>query len=109
LAGWTLVLVLFALFVSKFGFSWYLMAMIAGASLALEWRFALIVIVLSCTSFFLNAWDTASNEVLQMPILFSAPRFYLQLLVSVCVLGLAVLEIGRRAWQRYAEYSIEQR
>jgi hypothetical protein len=109
LAGWTLVMVLFALFVSKFGFSWYLMAMIAGASLAVEWRFALIVIFLSCTSFFLNAWDTASNEVLQMPILFSAPRFYLQLFVSVCVLGLAVLEIGRRAWQRYAEYSIEQR
>ena len=108
LAGWTLVLVLFAMFVPKFGFSWYLMAMIAVASLALDWRLALIVIVLSCTSFFLNAWDSASNEVMQLPMLFPAPRFYLQLFVSVCVLGLAVLELGRRARQRQAEYSIEQ-
>jgi hypothetical protein len=102
-------MVLFALFVAKFGFSWYLMAMIAVASLAVEWRFALIMIVLSCMSFFLNAWDSASNEVMQLPMLFSAPRFYFQLLVTVCVLGLVVLEIGRRARQRHAEYSIEQR
>ena len=33
---------------------------------------------------------------MRLPILFPAPRFYLQLLfVSVCALGLAALEIGR--------------
>ena len=40
LAGWTLVMVLFAVFVTKLGFSWYLMAMIAVASLAVERRLA---------------------------------------------------------------------
>ena len=107
LAGWTLVMVLFAMLVTKFGFSWYLMAMIAVASVALDWRLALIVIVLSSASFFLNAWDSASNEVMQLPMLFPAPRFYLQLFVSVCALGLVVLETSRRAQQRHAEYSIE--
>jgi hypothetical protein len=109
LAGWTLVMVLFALFVTKFGFSWYLMAMIAMTSLAVDWRFALIGSILSCASFFLNVWDSASNEVMRLPMLFPAPRFYLQLFVSACALGLAVFEIGRRARQRFAEYSIEQR
>ena len=47
----------------------------------------------------------------RMPILFPAPRFYMQLLfLCVSALGLAALEIARRARQRYsAEYGIEQR
>ena len=107
LASWTLVMVLFAMLVTKFGFSWYLMAMIAVASAALDWRLALIVIVLSSASFFLNAWDSASNEVMQLPMLFPASRFYFQLFVGVCAVGLVVLEISRQAQQRHAEYSIE--
>jgi alpha-1,6-mannosyltransferase len=110
LAGWVLVMILFALLVTKLGFSWYLMTMIAAASLAVERRFVPIVIILSCASFFLNAWDSASNEIVRMPMLFPAQRLHMQLLfVCVCVLGLAVLEIGRRARQRHVEYSIEQR
>jgi hypothetical protein len=110
LAGWALVMVLFALFVAKFGFSWYLMSTIAVASLVVERRFTLIIVILSFASFLLNAWDSASNEVVQMPMLFAAPRYSMQLLfVGLSVLGLAVLEIGRRARQRQAEYSIEQR
>ncbi len=110
LAGWVLVMLLFALFVTKLGFSWYLMTMIAVASVAVDWRFVPIVIVLSCASFFLNAWDNASNEVLKMPSLFPATRFYLQLLfVIICALGLAALEIGRRARQRHTDFGIEQR
>jgi hypothetical protein len=110
LAGWALVMVLFALFVSRLGFSWYLMTTIAMVSLVVDRRFTLIVVILSFVSFLLNAWDSASNEVVQMPMLFAAPRFSMQLLfVGVSVLGLAVLEIARRARQRQAEYSIEQR
>jgi hypothetical protein len=109
LAGWALVLILLTMFVTKLGFSWYLMAMIAMASLAGDWRVALVGMLLSCTSFFLNVWDSASNDIVQLPVLFPAPRFYLQLFVSMWVFGLAVLEIGRRARQRFAEYSIDQR
>jgi hypothetical protein len=110
LSGWTVVMVLFALLVAKFGFSWYLMAMVGVASLAIEWRSALIVIMVSCVSFFLNTWDSASNEVVQLPVLSSASRFSMLLLfVSGCALGLAGLEIGRRVRQRRVEYSIDQR
>jgi hypothetical protein len=110
LTGWALVMVLFALFVSRLGFSWYLMTTIAMVSLVVERRFTLIVVILSFASFLLNAWDSASNEVVQMPMLFAGPRFSMQLLfVGASVLGLAVLEIARRARQRQAEYSIEQR
>ena len=109
LTGWALVMVLFALLATRLGFSWYLMTPIAVASLAARRRFVPIVIVLSGVSFFVNAWDSASNEIMQLPMLFPGPRFYLQLLfVSVCVLGVVVLAIGRRAQQRHAEYSIEQ-
>ncbi|MEO7911335.1 MAG: hypothetical protein ABIV47_16950 [Roseiflexaceae bacterium] len=109
LSGWTLVMVLFALFVTKLGFSWYLMTMIAVASLAVERRFTPIVVLLSFVSFLLNALDTASNEVVQLPVLFTAPRFSMQLLfIGVSVLGLAVLEIAQRARQRRVEYSVER-
>jgi hypothetical protein len=109
LAGWTLVMVLFALFVTKLGFSWYLMTMIAMASLVVEQRFTLIVVIFSFASFLLNAWDSASNEVVQLPMLFAASRFSMQLLfVGVSLLGLAVLEISRRARQRRVEYGVEQ-
>jgi hypothetical protein len=109
LAGWMVVMVLFALFVTKFGFSWYLMTMIAVASLVLEQRFTLIVVLFSFVSFLLNTWDSASNEVIQLPMLFAAPRFSMQILfVGVCVLGLVVLELVRRARQRQVEYSVEQ-
>jgi len=104
------VMVLFALFIAKLGFSWYLMTTIAVASLVVERRFSLIIITLSFVSFLLNAWDSASNEIIHMPLLFAAPRFSMQLLfVALSVLGLAVLEIGRRARLRQVEYSIERR
>jgi hypothetical protein len=110
LAGWALVMVLFALFVIKLGFSWYLMTLIAVVSLVVERRLTLIVIPLSFASFLLNAWDSASNEIVEMPMLFAAPRFWMQLLfIGASVLGLAVLEITRRARQRRVEYRVEQR
>jgi len=110
LAGWALVMVLFALFVTKLGFSWYLMTTIAVASLVMERRFTLIVVILSFVSFLLNAWDSASNETIQLPMLFAAPRFSMQLLfVGTSVLGLAMLEICLRARQRRVAYSVEQR
>jgi hypothetical protein len=117
LFGWTLVLLLLALLVTRLGFSWYLLTLIAVTSLVLERRITLIVIALSFASFFLNAWDTASNDVVQLPMLFPAPRFYLQVLfLSASVLALAALEFGRRTRQRRtkvgghsANYGIERR
>jgi hypothetical protein len=111
LSGWALVLAPLALFLTKLGFSWYLMTLIAAAGLVVERRLALIVIALSFASFLLNAWDSASNEIMQMPRLFPAPRFYMQLLFAcACGLGLAALEIVRRLRRRHdTRYGVEQR
>jgi hypothetical protein len=110
-AGWALVLVPLGLFLTKLGFSWYLMTLIAVAGLVVDRRLALVVIVFSFASFLLNTWDTASNEIVQMPALFPAPRFYLQLLfVCACGVGLAALEMGQRIRRRHeARYGIERR
>jgi hypothetical protein len=111
LFGWALVLAPLSLLLTKLGFSWYLMTLIGVAGLVAERRFALIVIVFSFASFLRNAWDTASNDIMQMPALFPAPRFYMQLLfVCVCGLGLAALEMARRLRRRQdASYGIERR
>ncbi|HJZ46074.1 MAG TPA: hypothetical protein VKE41_02870 [Roseiflexaceae bacterium] len=111
LAGWALVLALFAFFISRLGFSWYLITLIAVASLVAERWLASVVIIFSCVSFFLNAWDSASNETVQMPVLFSASRSYFHLLFgSMIVLTLLALEVGRRARQRNRpQYGVERR
>jgi hypothetical protein len=104
LAGWALVLVLMALLLTRVGFSWYLLTLIAMASLVLDRRITLIVIAISFASFFMNAWDSAANDVINLPTLFPAPRFYLQvLLVCASALGLALLEVARRLHQRRAQ------
>ncbi|HEU5102006.1 MAG TPA: hypothetical protein VFU22_23450 [Roseiflexaceae bacterium] len=101
LFGWALVLVLLALLVTKLGFSWYLLTLIALTSLVAEPRITLLVISLSFASFFMNAWDSASNDVIDLPMLFAAPRFYVQLLfVGASALGLAAFEFALRARQR---------
>jgi len=53
LAGWALVLVLLALMVTRLGFSWYLLTLIAVTSLVVERRLTLIVIALSFVSILL--------------------------------------------------------
>jgi hypothetical protein len=110
LRGWALLMLLFALFLSRPAFSWYLITLIAVAGLAVEWRLALITILLSSVSFLMNAWDTASNETFQLPVLLALPRFPTYLLIICAVaLGMAALEVGRRARQRQrSEYRLEQ-
>ena len=90
--GWALVALLFSVFLSRLGLSWYLMTLIALVSLAKEWRMALIALALSFASFFLNAWDSASNNTVALPDLFSLPRLVIYLLFMGTV-GLGVLMV----------------
>ena len=68
------------------------MTLIALVSLAKEWRMALIALALSFASFFLNAWDSASNNTVALPDLFSLPRLVIYLLFMGTV-GLGVLMV----------------
>jgi hypothetical protein len=111
LRGWALLMLLFALFLSRLGFSWYLITVIGVASLAADWRIAMVTVLLSSVAYLMNAWDTASNETFDLPTLFALPRFptYL-LLVWLVAIGITVLEVARRIRQRHgAEYQLERR
>lgn len=88
--AWALVMLLFAIFLSRLGFSWYLMTLIALVSLARDWRIASVTLALSFVAFLLNAWDSASNNVVALPDLFVLPRAMLYALFMGLV-GLGVL------------------
>jgi hypothetical protein len=117
LSGWELVLLLMALLIMRLGFSWYLLTLIALTSLVVDRRITLILVVLSFASFFMNAWDSASNDVIDLPTLFPAPRLHLQMLLfCATMLGLAALEFMHRLHRRRAQirqptpnYGIERR
>jgi hypothetical protein len=67
LRGWGLLSVYFALFLVPLGLSWYLMAPIAIAALALDWRLLLLTGLLSFSSFLVNAWDSTSSSAFPLP------------------------------------------
>lgn len=110
LHGWAVLLLLFALFLSRVGFSWYLITLIGIVSLVAEWRITLMTIVLSALSYLVNAWDSAANETFDLPTLFALPRFPTYMLfVALIALGAAAAEIARRFRQRpRPEYQLEQ-
>jgi hypothetical protein len=94
---WALVTLLFSIFLSRMGFSWYLMTLIALVGLAGDWRTALLTLALSFGSFLLNTWDSASNNTVVLPDLFQLPRLVIYLLFMGFA-GVGVLAVAW--WQR---------
>ena len=94
---WALVALLFSILLTRLGFSWYLLTLIALVAVAAEWRLALATAALSCGAYLLNVWDSASNEVFALPNLFGLPRFvmYLMFVAGLAAAVLAV-QLGRR-------------
>ena len=102
LRGWAVVMLYFALFLTKFGFTWYLLSLIALISLVLEWRLMLITIVLSFTSFLFNSWYMVSTPAFPLPDLLPWPRFVVYLaLPCLTAIGLAALGSGKTLLRRY--------
>lgn len=99
--GWAVLALLFSIFLTRLGFSWYLLTLIALVSTAVEWRLALITIALSFASFLLNAWDAVSIGPSRLPDLFSLPRILVYLaFVAAAALGLLAVELVRRGQRR---------
>ena len=67
LRGWGLLAVYFALFLVPLGLSWYLMAPIAIAALAIDWRLLLLTGLLSFSSFLVTVWDSTSSPGFRLP------------------------------------------
>jgi hypothetical protein len=104
LVGWTLLSLVFAIFLTKLGFSWYLMTLIALVGVTLEWRLTLATIALSYASFLLNVWDSTSKGTFRLPDLFVLPRSIIYLaFIGVVALCVAFIHLGynrRAAYKR---------
>lgn len=101
LRGWAWLMLLFAVFLTRLGFSWYLMTLVALAALAAEWRLALTTIAVSFVSFLMNAWDWASNDVVRLPNISALPRFLIYLIfIGAIGLALVAIELARRNRQQ---------
>ena len=102
LRGWALLSVYFALFLTPLGLSWYLMAPLAVACLALDWRLLLLTGLLSFSSFLVNAWDSMSTPAFPLPDVFAVSRGAVYL--APVLLGvLAVVALLARRGNRTAQ------
>jgi hypothetical protein len=102
LRGWGLLAVYFALFLVPLGLSWYLMAPIAIAALALDWRLLLLTGLLSFSSFLVNAWDSTSSSAFPLPDVAVSRGFVYLAPVGLGLLVVLALLV-RRGNRRVAE------
>ena len=90
LRSWAVVMLYFALFLTKISFAWYLMTLVALVGLIVEWRFVLSTILLSFSSFLFNSWQATTTPAFPLPNLFSLPRLVVYLtplsLVVLCII-----------------------
>jgi len=100
---WFVVTLLVALFFGQLAASWYLMTLIAVASLAARWWASAIVVVLTGASFFLNSWRSTASGDFQLPELMPGPaRFVYLILLGVAGIGAATFMRRRRRRLRSA-------
>jgi hypothetical protein len=92
LRGWALVLLFFALFLTRLTLSWYLITLIAVVSLIRDGRIVMLAVTLSFSSFLLNAWNATSNKVFRLPDI-ATPRLVVYLALPVLSVLLVI------AWQ----------
>ena len=93
--GWALVMLYFALFLTKFGLAWYLITPIAIASLVFDWRIVLMTGALSFTSFLFNAWYSTFTKAFSPPELSSIPPYLVFILMTgVIAAGSLLFVIG---------------
>jgi len=97
LRGWAVVMLFFALFITRFNLSWYLITPIAIVALAPDWRMALVTFGLSFSSFLFNSWDTTFTTDFPSPNVIVLPRILIYLSLPALV---AVYVVARMAWRR---------
>lgn len=96
LQSWMLILLYFALFLTRFAFAWYLLVLIALAAVMFNWRLHVLVVALTCSAFLVTMWSSTSNRLFPLPDLISARvvAYYLLPLAALVVLALTL------AWRR---------
>lgn len=95
--GWSVVLLYFSLFLIPLGNSWYLITLIALASLSLDWRLTFMTLSLSFSAFLFNIWYSTFTRDFAAPELFATPRFLVYLAIPLLV---AMVIAGGILWQK---------
>jgi hypothetical protein len=100
LRGASVALLVFSLLLTRMGMAFYLLVPIAVVALAVEWRLAAVMTIVSFNSFLCTTWDTTFNEHFSVPELFTGSRLFVYLLVPA--IAVAALALFRRNVRRIA-------
>lgn len=86
------VLLVFSILLTRISLSWYLLTLIALVGVVLEWRLAVMTVVLSFSSFLVNTWQSTFGGGFSAPAIPDVPRF-------VIYVGLAAVVAGAIWWR----------
>jgi len=96
LRGWAFVLLFFSLFLTRLGFAWYLMTLIAVVSLTFNRRLTIVMVMLSFSSFLFNIWYSTFGSHFKVAELFALPK----LIVYIALPGLTLISLAAVAGYR---------
>lgn len=97
LLAWAIMLLYFSLFVTQIAFAHYLITLVAVVALALDWRLAVLTIVICFSSFSINIWNLMFTKNFAAPHVFELPRIMLYIMLPV----VAFMLLGALyAWHR---------
>jgi hypothetical protein len=107
LRSWLVVLLYFGLFLSRFSMAWYLMIVIALASVVMNWRFHALMVGLTASAFLVSTWGATSNSAFRLPSPVDA-RLAVYYTLPALVLAAVALPRLWRLWRSGAPESAGQ-
>ncbi|MFQ6113216.1 MAG: hypothetical protein ACE5NG_03900, partial [bacterium] len=101
LRGWVILMLYFSLFINEIASADYLMTLVAVVCLSLDWRIALLTILISFSSSMFQRYYQMASDTFDLPDLFQLPRYFVYLAVpGFTLLGIALVVVWRRIKQR---------
>lgn len=86
LESWLIVVIYFGFFLTRFSMAWYLIMLVALASLVIDWRYQVVMLALTSSAFLVSTWGATSNSSFTLPSLLSA-RMAVYYALPVVTLG----------------------
>ncbi len=97
LRRWAVVMLFFALFLSRISHAWYLMTPIAVVALSKDWRISVVTIAATYSAFMFYVWYATSTRNFPLPHLFDQPRFVIFMIpAALAILAAAGYMIVKR-------------
>lgn len=95
--SWTIAMLYFSLFVTRFSLSWYMITTIAIVSLSMDWRLASLAAMISFSSFMINLWNSTFSKGFEVPEFFLIHRFFVYIAPTlILMLVIAFFHVMQR-------------